>query len=170
MLIDKIKEKIRIAEEATRDLNGDLKVKGFEVILNHLLSEDSEKSIEEILPRETERKKEIPEGDEGDFKKLLPRLNIERYGYVKRLKGTAQYLSVIDIFNKEFHIDHLSANEISIVLSNKFGIKKRPNAITNRLGTYQAKYVDRTQFGKTYRYSLLTEGLTYLRSKITEEE
>lgn len=170
MSIDRIKEKIRIAEEATQDLKGDLRAKGFEIILNHLLRKDFEKSMEEILPMETEKKKEIPKGEEEDFKKLLPRLNIEKYGYVKKLKGAALYLSIINIFNKEFNINYLSAEEISIVLSNKFGVKKRPNAITNRLGTYQAKYVDRIRVGKSYKYSLLTEGLTYLRSKILEEE
>ena len=165
MSIDKIKGKIRIAKEATEDLEEELKVKGFEVILNHLLKE---RHMEPPSQRSEAAKKaeKVKETERYDLEDLITRLDAGKYSYIRNLKGIGMYLSILDIFEREFQIDALCPKDISDILSIKFGIKKSRDTIGVTLKNHLAVYVNRKGDGNPYWYSLTPKGKAFLESEI----
>ena len=154
-IIDAIKYANTYAEAATG-----FEKEAFQVALQHYLRMEHDRNME--APPASSKK--LTEQDKNDEKNLEMILHSYEWSSTKipKLQSIDQYLHLLQIAKNELQIDKLSANEIKIILHEKFRINKTANNISMALMIKVGNYVDRVKTGSAYKYKITINGEKYL--------
>lgn len=152
-MIDNISKLIKEVISMVKDVPEEYQKSSFEVLLNYFLAQSTS-------PSNTRRKKQtVQKHSETDD---LPAILNSKYDWastgIKKLKGITQYIRILDVVQKEFNIDTLSASDIKTILDQKFRQKKTINAISMSLMESVGNYVNRIREDKEYKYGITASG------------
>ena len=137
-----------------QDVPEEYQKSSFEVLLNHFLIQTSP-SFKQVSPKKSPSKKY---SEMNPIKVILsPEYDWASTG-IKKLKGYAQYLKILNVVKNNFNVETLSASDIVTILEQKFREKKTSNAISMSLMESVGKYVDRTKEDKEWRYRITVSG------------
>lgn len=140
--------------DLVQDVPEEFRKSSFEVLLNHFLIQTTLPS-KPVAPKKSHTKK----NSEQNIIQTI--LNTE-YDWastgIKKLKGIAQYLKILNVVKNDFSVDTLSPLDITTILEQKFREKKTFNAIGMSLMESVGKYVDRIKEDKGYRYRITASG------------
>ena len=173
--IEKLKKITHAAHEAVRGLEGDLKAKAFEKILEKLLSQaqnNRKSKAKKVFKKSTTYKTKV--GEDEVLKILINSLNRSSHPKIYSLKKALdRALYILKIAKSEKNIDGLTPKQISYILTNIFRIKSSAASISMAL--MDAKLlVDRelisSSGGKAYIYYLMKPGEDHLDEIISKEE
>ena len=173
------KEKVRIAKEAVVGLDGDLKLKAFEKVLEDLLgtkgSVDNNNSVP-IMKRakkksinENQKKPEAPEQKQEDIISLI---NAEDFPEIHNLSTKLDIcLYLLKILRERANVDGLIPSQIAKILTDKFRIKADQFNIGMALSKAR-ELLDRDKItmrgGTAYKYKIMKKGEDYIAKKLEE--
>lgn len=173
----KLKEIIRIANEAVADLDGDLKKIAFQTTLDKLLAENTKPKSNNLNKKTKSRKN--PKSNsvrenapvDSSLKEIIININRTKYNKIAELKNTLdKSLYLLLVIRDDLKIDGLNPAQIATILQEVFRIKATKNAVSMALGQ-DAKYTDRVlttiNGGKGYVYKIMLEGEKYVNSLIS---
>lgn len=178
----KLKEIIKMANEAVTDLDGDLKKIAFQTTLDKLLSQNISPAVQgDRIPTNKSKKtrKVVESGStgkrtEGDsvVKDVLGKMNRTKYSKINDLSTTLdKALYLLLVIRDDLKIDGLNPTQIASILREVFRIKVTKNAVSMALGK-DSKYTDRISSvvngAKAYVYKIMSEGEKYINGKIAE--
>ncbi len=168
MNVNDYQEKVKIAKESVKDLDGDLKVEAFKMVLSQLLEGGTKPADVPKKHRKARNpaKKQPSKEATPEIMENVSKIDIEGYSHIYKLSGIAIYLGIIKMVLDECKIDGLIPVDISILLKNKFRISKTYNTISMALGNAQGKYVDREQVGSGFKYKIMRPGIDFLEAQI----
>lgn len=134
----------------------------FEVILNHLLSSELSKKIQNRQVMTTKDHTSIADILKGNFDWASTK--------ILKFKATPQILLILKIAKEDFGINELSPSEVQKILKEKFRIIKSSSAISMLLMEKLGKYVDRIQEGNKFYYRITENGINLVDSEIRTSE
>lgn len=137
-----------------QDVPEEYRKRSFEVLLNHFLIQTTP-SFKQVSPKKSPPKKY---SETNPLKVILSTEYDWASTGIKKLKGNAQYLKILNVVKNNFNVDTLSASDIVTILEQKFREKKTINAISMSLMESVGKYVDRTKEDKEWRYRITVSG------------
>lgn len=158
---DELKNKVEAAQTAVKDLEEPLKTKAFEIILNKLLSTNTETHT---TGHQSLTKSNVHE-DEGD--RLSDDIDRTAYPVMYKLPNVLdKALYVLFIAKNYYGVDGLSPSQISKILTLKFRLPTTMNAIGMTL-MKRGDFVDRskiqTQGGTAYKYKIMHAGESHVK-------
>ena len=137
-----------------QDVPEEYQKSSFEVLLNHFLVQTSP-SFKQVSSKKSPPKKY---SETNPLKVVLNTEYDQASTGIKKLKGNAQYLKILNIVKNNFNIDTLSASDIVTILEQKFREKKPINAISMSIMESVGIFVDRTKEDKEWRYRITVSG------------
>ncbi|KKR46923.1 MAG: hypothetical protein UT90_C0014G0012 [Parcubacteria group bacterium GW2011_GWA1_40_21] len=177
----KLKEIIKMANEAVTGLDGDLKKIAFQTTLDKLLAQniepafDASKITRKGKVRKTKKSKESGTSarkseDDTTVKEILGKINRTKYHKITSLDSALdRALYLLLVVRDDLKIDGLNPTQIANLLREVFRIKATKNAVSMALGK-DSKYTHRTPVvingAKAYVYKIMHEGEKYIKEKI----
>ena len=149
-----------------KDVPEEYRKSSFEILLAHFLSQR--------IPSFDIKQKKQPvqkhsKTDEG-MRTILNSKYDWAFTGIKDLKGLTQYIHILDVVEKKFKIDSLSASNIAKILEQKFRLKKKPTAISMSLMSSVGECVDRSKVGYEYKYTITVLGRKKLKEVLEGNE
>ena len=176
---EKLKEITRIASEAVKDLDSDLKADAFKTILDKLLAQAFEGTKVKSKVRKARKSKVSsrvmgvhkvkPEADKV-INDLMSKLDSTKHPVIYRFEKTLdRALYLLKAAKDDASIDGLFPKQISTVLLDKFRLKATPNAVSMALmkaGAYVDRQITQVGDGTAYGYRIMHPGEAYLATTI----
>jgi len=144
--------------DLVQDVPEEFRKSSFEVLLNHFLIQSTLPS-KPVAPKKSHTKKN---SDQNNIQTILDTEYDWASTGIKKLKGIAQYIKILNVVKNDFSVDTLSPSDIITILQQKFREKKTFNAISMSLMDSVGRYVDRIKEGKGYQYRITTSGEEHL--------
>lgn len=179
----KLKEIIKMANEAVTGLDGDLKKIAFQTTLDKLLSQNIEATSEtnKTTKKVRRSRKPVESGtggrkteEDSTVKEIVGKINRTKYHKITSLDSaldSALYLLLV--VRDDLKIDGLNPTQIANLLREVFRIKATKNAVSMALGK-DSKYTHRMPVvingAKAYIYKIMLEGEKYINGKITTDK
>ena len=175
----KLKEIIKMANEAVTGLDGDLKKIAFQTTLDKLLAQNIElnteagKTVKKV--RKIRKSSESASGvkkskDDTTVKEIVSKINRTKYHKITSLDSALdRALYLLLVIRDDLKIDGLNPTQIANLLREVFRIKATKNAVSMALGK-DTKYTHRAPIvingAKAYVYKIMHAGEQYIKGKI----
>lgn len=179
----KLKEIIKIANEAVVGLDGDLKKIAFQTTLDKLLAQNIEPATvsSNVVKKVKKSRKSSEPGnnprksaDDAIVKEIISKINRTKYHKITSLDSALdRALYLLLLVRDDLKVDGLNPTQIANLLREVFRIKATKNAVSMALGK-DSKYTHRSPVvingAKAYVYKIMHEGELYIKAKISEKK
>lgn len=180
----KLKEIIKMANEAVEGLDGDIKKIAFQTTLDKLLGQNLQTTSTTIsagVKKQKRAKKSTESGtgtrkseEDAVVKEIISKINRTKYHKITSLDSALDRALYLLLFVRDdLKVDGLNPTQIANLLREVFRIKATKNAVSMALGK-DSKYTHRTPVvingAKAYAYKIMHEGEKYIKGKISAEK